>query len=173
MADESMEMTAEILWERLKSSFSEDDGSLPCVEFHKLTAKEVGDIYLAIREQSQLVSKDSTFWDDNSDCDRPIDDVPNAAALVSSYQAQPFHFAIQGVKIDGIELPCVGVQIFQELVALDYRMGDEWNALKLLAFFKWMRELLNMSKAGVLLPSADEGPPNPEAFATAWGEFIG
>lgn len=119
-----------------------------------------------------MLTGNPTFWDKESMSDRALDDVPNAALLVPSGRAEPFHFAVQGIKVDATELPCIGIQVFQEILALDYRMGTEWQPLQVFAFFSWLKELIGNTQRGTLIPQEGEGPPNPLRFVDAWNRFV-
>ncbi|WP_437742171.1 hypothetical protein WMF39_42400 [Sorangium sp. So ce1504] len=164
-------MSPEMLWNRVRQCFETNDGSLPTVELQNLTNGEVADLYSSIRRGSHVVSRDATFWDTQATIDRGLDEVPNAALLVSTGQASPFHFAIEGASACEVTIPCLGVHVFQDTIAFDYRMGAEWGGQQVFALFSWLEHLLSRTRAGVLAPSANEGPPDPEAFMLAWKLF--
>ena len=73
--------------------------------------------------------------------DMPISSVPNAATLVVEGRAEPFHCLCQGLSYEGEILPDIGVFVFDDRIALDYRMGQEWDARKLKALFGLLKEL--------------------------------
>jgi hypothetical protein len=123
-----------------------------------------------IRQGTRLVSE-ATFWDERQARDRPLDDVANAAELVNAEQAAPFHFVIEGATALGIQMPAIGVHVFQNSIAIDYRMGSDWNAASVLAFFTWLSGLLSGSRHGTLTLDESEGPPDPKAFMAAWKQF--
>jgi hypothetical protein len=162
---------SKMLWSNIRHCFETDDGSLPSIEVQNLTSHEVADLYSLIRSGSHVVSQDSSFWDEREARDRPLDDVPNAALLVSTGQASPFHFAIEGARGCGIAIPVLGVHVFQEAIAFDYRMGADWGEQQVFALFSWLDDLLARTRAGILAPSSNEGPPDPEAFMAAWKLF--
>ena len=164
-------MSEDLLWNRVRQCFETNDGSLPTVELQNLTGDEVAELYAFIRGKGHIASQDATFWDLPAATDRVLDDVPNAARLVSTGQASPFHFSVEGTTACGVTLPCLGVHVFQETVALDYRMGAEWGAREVFAFFSLLEGLLSKTHAGVLAPSTSEGPPDPESFMMAWQLF--
>ncbi|QDT46337.1 hypothetical protein Pan258_03550 [Symmachiella dynata] len=165
-------MTPEELWSGVESNFSQDDGSLPCVDIQNLTTTEIGEIYLLIRGHSRVVSVDPCFWDIRSSSDRHIDEVSNAASLVTSQRAEPFYFAVEGVSFENVEIPCIGIQVFQDSLSFDYKMGSEWGPKQAFAFFSFLKALLSQTQHGTLVPGAD-GPPNPQSFVQLWNQFVG
>jgi RHS repeat-associated protein len=150
--------------------FELDDGSLPAVEIANLLPQEVAAIYRKVRASSTVRGTPS-FWDEQTGSDRPLDDVPNAALLVAERRAAAFHFVTDGLPVSGVALPCLGVQVFQDIVAVDYRMGPEWDSERVFAFFQWLRAVLESTRGGRLEVAA-EGPPDPVAFSAAWDAFL-
>jgi hypothetical protein len=164
-------MSPEELWDRVRQCFERDDGSLPTIELQSLTASEIAGIYSLIREQSRVVSQDATFWDVRAAADRALDEVLNAAQLVSAGHASPFHFAVEGVAHGGTTIPCLGIQVFRDTIAVDYRMGPEWGVSRVFAFFSWLKSLIAGTRDGIVVPSSTEAPADPEAFKAAWDSF--
>ncbi len=166
------EMTPSELWDLVGCCFSEDDGSLPGIEIRNLAPDEVAHIYAWIRSNSVVASLAPAFWDNREEVDRPIDSVPNAALLVATGQAAPFLVAVNGLTVDRVTIPCLGIFVFQDTIALDYRMGSAWQPEQVFAFFSLLRHLVLFSAAGTIHPASNEGPPYPEAFAVSWACFL-
>lgn len=166
------EMTPSELWDHVGCCFREDDGSLPGIEIRNLAPDEIAQIYAWIRSHSVVESLAPTFWDNRHQTDRPIDSVPNAAHLVATGEAAPFHFAVNGLSVQQVLIPCLGIFVFQDTIALDYRMGRAWQPEQVFAFFSLLRLLVKLSAAGTVHPEAGEGPPYPEAFSVAWAYFL-
>ena len=167
-----MGVSKEELWSRTKCNFEVNDGSLPTVELSPLSGDEVASIYAFLRGRSRLASENSTFWDHGLNRDRPIDDVPNAALLVSNGSAAAFHFTVDGVHEADSEIPCLGVHVFMDCIAIDYQMGPEWNAQNVYAFFQLLKSIFTQARAGSLQPDKGEGPPKPELFMAAWRDVL-
>lgn len=142
------------------------------VELSPLSGDEVASIYAFLRGRSRLASENSTFWDHGLNRDRPIDDVPNAALLVSNGSAAAFHFTVDGVHEADSEIPCLGVHVFMDCIAIDYQMGPEWNAQNVYAFFQLLKSIFTQARAGSLQPDKGEGPPKPELFMAAWRDVL-
>jgi hypothetical protein len=162
-------MSPEALWSRVRHCFESNDGSLPAVELQSLEPDEVATVYRKVRASGKLRGAPS-FWDRETSSDRLLDAVPNAALLVTEGRAAAFHFVMEEFTTSEVVLPYLGFQVFQSLVAVDYRMGSEWNAQRVFGFLQWLRALLEATRSGKL-DLATDGPPDPAAFLTAWEDF--
>lgn len=164
-------MAPELLWLRVKSCFENDDGSFPTIEIANLTPAEVGEVYSYVRSSAVVANPEASFWDRVDGVDRNLDDVPNAGLWVAERRAAPFHFAVDGIHVNGIALPRLGMHIFQDLIAIDYQMGADWNPHNVSAFFSFLRSLVARTASGVVRASASEAPPEDIAFIEAWNDF--
>jgi hypothetical protein len=164
-------ISAARLWEQVRDCFTYDDGSLPTIEIYNLTQEEVGDLYGATREGTRIASEEAMFWDLTSEQERHLDEVGNAGALVAAGKAAPFHFAIDGLGGPGCSVPCIGVHVFQDSIALDYRMGKDWGKKEVWCFFVWLRDLMSRTSAG-MIRLGDERPPAGDTLIAALGAFL-
>ena len=164
-------ISADTLWERVRECFAYDDGSLPTIEIHNLTQEEVGRIYSATRERTRIASEEALFWDLTLEKERPLDEVANAGALVAAGKAAPFHFAIEGVGNSACSVPCIGVHVFQDMVAFDYKMGTAWGKNEVWCFFVWLRDLILRTTEG-RVRLGDESPPAGSELIVALGAFV-
>ena len=165
-------MRVKQLWSIVSPCFICDDGSLPEIELKKLSVSEIGDIYSGIRQNSTLVNKEQSFWDIESQSEKNLDEVSNAAILVPERKAEPFHFCVSNFLYCDTKLPCLGFFIFQEEIAIDYRMGVEWGPEQVFTLFSWLKAIVNSTKNGVVTPAANDGPPHPDKFIKAWENFL-
>jgi hypothetical protein len=97
--------------------------------------------------------------------------VPNAAALVMSREAEPFHVVFGGIATDGCEIPDLGVFVFHESLALDYRMGPEWGPPQLYSFFQLLMELTSLDPNCTLTLDKLVTAEIRERFQKAWIRF--
>jgi hypothetical protein len=164
-------MTPKLLWSIVRHCFELDDGSLPTLELKGLSPDDLGALYLTIRRQSRVVSEEASFWDLQAHVDRGLDDVPNAALLVATGQAAPFHFVVEGMAAEDRQVPCLGIHIFKETIAIDYRMGSEWGPEQVFTLFQILEALKRSTVNGVLVQSGVEFP-DAAAFAQAWRLFL-
>lgn len=137
-------------WAELHDLFETDDGSLPeiRVDFAAPDALVAG--YAVLRARAaRIVSEAPTFWSIEAE-ERALDSVPNAAELVVSGDAEPFHVVLGGLDVGGVELPDLGVFVTPDQIALDYRMGPAWGPAQLGALFELLRELVRADPAARL-----------------------
>ena len=132
----------EWLWDNLRDLFDTDDGSLPEVRVDYSNSEATVAGYALLRGRAaHVVSERPDFWSNLQSANLPIDSVPNAASLVVSGEAESFHVLLGGVQSRGITIPDLGVFVFPDQLALDYRMGPAWGPIELGAFFALLGEL--------------------------------
>ena len=146
-----MKERASAIWAELHDLFDTDDGSLPefRVCYSNVDATIVGYALLRTRA-ARVVSRDAHFWSAVHGEDRPVDSVPNAAALVVAGDAEPFHVVLGGIRGHASEIPDLGVFVFPDQLALDYRMGPAWGPAELEALFELLAELTRLDPAATL-----------------------
>jgi len=130
------------LWDDLRDLFDTDDGSLPeiRVDYSDSSATVAG--YALLRGRAaRVVSERASLWSNTQSTNLPVDSVPNAAALVVSGEAASFHVVLGGIQSQGVTIPDLGVFVFSDQLALDYRMGPDWGARELGALFALLAEL--------------------------------
>jgi len=111
------------------------------------------------------------FWSRSQAVSIPVDSVPSAATLVASGEAEAFHHCIAGVVSAGVELPVIGVFVWQDTIELDYRMGKEWGPHQVAGFFELLRECCALDPGASVVPAKGEGPLYPDQFVNAWRRF--
>ncbi|RYD20684.1 MAG: hypothetical protein EOP88_14100 [Verrucomicrobiaceae bacterium] len=161
------------LWNEIHGFFETDDGSLPEIRINHANSQAVVSGFAFLRSLPASASQEPfSFWSLTDDAERPVDSVPNAAALVVSGDAQPFHMIISGIRMCNVTLPDLGVFIFPDQLALDYRMGSHWDGTKVEVLFRLVAELLAQDPGASL--SLEVLPPDVEKarFHEAWNRFI-
>src|SRR4051812_45923484 len=118
------------VWKELRFLFDTDDGSLPEVRLTELSPDGLAAGYAFLRSQAQA-APGVAFWHRSQDREEPIDDWPNPARLVAADEADEFHFLARNIGVRGVTLPDLGVFVFRYELALDYRMGPEWDEPRL------------------------------------------
>ncbi len=159
------------LWSLVHSCFDEDDGSFPSFEIDCLDVQSISDLYLLLRTKSKMLTNNPTFWDVEQKIIKTLDAVENAATLVALFKAEPFYFCVENLIVDNITLPCLGIYVFQESVAIDYKMGSDWNSDTVYGLFLFLKKIVTKYKGSKISPSESEGPPNPEIFMEAFKKF--
>lgn len=159
------------LWAQVSQCFATDDGSLSGIEISRLSPGGVSALYAMLRRRSRLEGEPPEFWSRTAEASLPVDSMPDAAALVAEGQAEPFHHCISGLIAGGVELPTLGVFVWQHTIELDYRMGGEWGPSQVAAFFELLRQCCALDAGAVVTPAAFEEPPYPERFVQAWSSY--
>lgn len=138
-------------WEKLRPLFDTDDGSLPEVRLTGIGPGGVVGVFGYIRSRAVL-NPDATFWHRSPGREETIAAAPDPAGLVAAGEADAFHVLASGLTIGGTVLPDLGVFVFPDEVALDYRMGTGWGEAEMLALFELLRQLTAFAPgAGVVL----------------------
>jgi hypothetical protein len=162
---------ADSLWQQVGECFDTDDGSLPGIVIDKLSPSGVAAVYAMLRRRSRMATDAPEFRSRTQEASLPVDSVPNAAELVAAGQAEPFHHCIAGVVAAGVELPVLGVFVWQDAVELDYRMGRKWGPAQVAGFFELLRDCCALDPGAVVVPAESEGPPYPDRFLQAWASY--
>jgi hypothetical protein len=159
------------LWDRVSDCFDTDDGSLPGIEVSNLSQSEVAAIFAMLRSRSHIDSDVPNFWSIIEAVSKPVDSVPNAAALVASGQAEAFHMIVGGIVANGVPLPPIGIFVWPDTIELDYRMGCGWGSSQVVGFFELLWDCSQLAANAVVAPAEFEGPPYPDRFLRAWASF--
>jgi hypothetical protein len=170
--DGSASKLAPWLWSELRDHFEIDDGSLPEIRVDYADPEAMIRGYATLREQARNVHGHLSFWSISDEEARPLDSVPNAATLVVSGEAEPFHVLLVGVQPRGITLPDLGVFVDADRLTLDYRMGDEWGPAEVESLFALLSSLAAFDPRSSV--SLQEGVlPEVEArFQRVWRRFL-
>lgn len=161
------------LWTELHVLFENDDGSLPEIRVIYADRNAIVDGYAILRGRDGVVINDQAyFWSKMQKRERLLDSVPNAAALVETGEAEPFHFVLRGIRSKGITLPDLGAFVFPGQLALDYRKGSEWNPDVLDAFFGLLAELSALDENSSLSLEDDVLDDVADRFQRAWRRYL-
>jgi hypothetical protein len=157
------------LWNELRGLFDTDDGSLPEVRVDYVdTTATVAGYALLRRRAARVVTANAHFISTTDSAERAVDSVPNAAALVVSGEAEAFHVVLGGIQTESVTIPDLGIFVFPDQLALDYRMGPAWGPKELEALFDLLGELVALDPRASV--SFEEGvlPEVVARFTSAW-----
>lgn len=157
------------VWDKLRFLFETDDSSLPEVRLTELTSEGVAAIYAFICSRAEV--SDTSFWHKSLDRDESIKAYPNAAQLLATNEAEPFHFLAYSLNLDGVVLPDLGVFVFQDEITLDYRMGPDWDEPRVLALFELMRQLAALDQHARIRLDEHTLPEVEKLFLASWSEY--
>jgi hypothetical protein len=123
---------------------SENDGSLPDIEFDFGEEKRSSAAYALIQRQAScLASQGAYYWSKSKEIEVPIKFGENPAELLLSGEAEPFHVVFGGMRSSSSAIiPDLGLFILGSTqISLDYRMGKEWNRVAIEGLFELMLNL--------------------------------
>jgi len=161
------------LWSELRDLFDTDDGSLPEVRVDYVDSAATVAGYALLRGRAtRVVSENAYLWSKVHSAERPLDSVPNAAALVVSGEAEAFHVVFGGIRSRNVVIPDLGVFVCPDQLALDYRMGPAWGPGELEALFELLGELVALDPRASL--SLEEGvlADVVARFQNAWRRWV-
>jgi hypothetical protein len=127
---------------------SENDGSLPDIEFDFGLEKCVAAAYQVIQyHSSHIDSLKPYYWSRSREIEVPIIFGQNPAEILLIGEAEPFHLVFGGIiSPSGKNVPDLGVFVLSEaVISLDYRMGEYWNEESVEGLFEIMSILKKLS----------------------------
>ena len=129
----------------LSRYFETDDGSLPEIE---VTFSDSSQMLLAFQHLhdrgAQNVTADGGYlWLTESQADVPFSG-PESAALVVSGAAEAFHVVLGGIAGSDQKIPNLGVFVFTDTLAFDYRMGSDWGSQEIQSLLALLCQLCEL-----------------------------
>jgi hypothetical protein len=126
----------------LSKYFETDDGSLPEIE---VAFRDPSRMFLAFQYLydcgAQNVTADGGhLWLTESQTEAPFSG-PQSAELVVSGAAEAFHVVLGGIAVPDQIIPDLGVFVFPDTLAFDYRMGPDWGPQAIQSLLELLRQL--------------------------------
>jgi len=148
------------LWEELHDLFDTDDGSLPEIVFVDPPRSSLQPLFAFLMQRGTVdPTRGGSLWDPERDADVPITDVPDAGERVAMGRVPYFHVVFHGIDVAGVPIPPLGAFFDQNAVALDYRMGEDWNPPVLAAFARLLDAMRALAPNIPLHARPDGGGP--------------
>ena len=161
------------LWPELHDLFESDDDSLPEVRVSYTNPEATVFGYALLRKRAhKVLPENASFWSVAENRDQSFDSASTAAALVVSGEAEAFHVVFKGIQSNGIILPDLGVFVFPDQRALDYRMGPEWEPARVEAFFGLLLALARFDPHTSICLEEGVLPEIVALFQAAWQRYI-
>ena len=158
-------------WKIARQNFTDDDGSLPGVEFRNLLPSSVRSLVNYFRQNGELTSVDAHLWHNQLQADVMVSEVDDPAGLVVSGIAAPFTCCFQLPPEGDNRIPELGLFVFQNDVEIFYRMGADWNHGNVDAFFRLLAYLKSLAPEAIVESADGEGVPYPDEFKQALGQY--
>ena len=134
-------------FDKVRRLLGTKDGSLPDINFDFGQAAVVADAYALVQSRAGDLSGSPFYWSKTRNEECPIRFGDNPARALLEGEAEVFHVVFGGMRsTTGTAIPDLGVFILgASFLALDYRMGPEWNDAAIVGFFELMRDLAALS----------------------------
>lgn len=150
--------------------FDTDDGSLPEIRIDFASNSSTVAGYGILARRGAIAGDNPSFWSIAHQAERPLESVENAAALVVAGEAESFHVVFRGIRAEGAVIPDLGVFVFPDQLALDYRMGSEWGPPELGALFLLVSELVAL-EPGASVSLWHDGAEGEARFLRIWDHW--
>lgn len=131
-------------FEKIRDIFYENDGSLPDINFDFGDVRVAGDAYVILQARATcLASKNAYYWSKSRGAEERIYLGDNPALAFLDGDADVFHVVFGGLRsTTGARIPDLGLFVLgMGFLALDYRMGPEWDEPAIVGLFEIMRDL--------------------------------
>lgn len=160
-------------WQKLLPAFRLNDGSLPEIQLLNLSGEEVIYGYNFIRVRSARISSTGHyFWSKVEACEISFSINENPATLVVSGMAEPFHVCFDGTRsLSDKTIPELGVFVFPDSLALDYRPDDKWDMVTLKAFFEIISTLSKNFNSMQISHQENNYDDKGKLFKACWEEY--
>jgi hypothetical protein len=142
-----------MIFEKVREILCIDDGSLPDINFDFGMERLVSDAYALIQGRAtHLASDDAHYWSRSRNEASAIGFGENPALAVLDGEADPFHVVFSGLRsAGGASIPDLGVFVLEDtFIALDYRMGPQWDGPGILGLFEIMQDLAALSDSVII-----------------------
>ncbi|MCR9277839.1 MAG: hypothetical protein NXH85_07665 [Pseudomonadaceae bacterium] len=140
------------MWKEAEHIFSNHDGSLPEVAFPVSNTALIAPAYECLRNSaSRFESRlPPSYWSKSLSAEVEIRFNDNPAVEIATGDAEPFHVLFGGIRSRGEYcVPPLGVFCCSEEIAVDYRMGPDWNEQSVLGLFELLDELAQVLSTDV------------------------
>ncbi|MBA3471544.1 MAG: hypothetical protein H0T53_18060 [Herpetosiphonaceae bacterium] len=159
------------LWSQLHAHFDTNDGSLPELWLTVDTPAAVSVIVRHLLTVGHLSPHVEWSWFDLENQEHPLTDVAEVAARIASHTAEPLHVLLTNIVLGTVPLPDLGMLILPDRVELDYRMGEAWNPLNLVALFTFLAQIAEAVPSMTLTVEDSMLPARQEHFVLTWQLF--
>ena len=129
----------------LSRYFESDDGSLPEIEvaFKSSASLHAAFAYLFEIGAENVAINGSYLW-----LRRDLREMPftgsRDAELVTAGLADSFHVVLDGINVDNLTIPALGVFVDPEGLVIDYRMGPHWSRSSIGALLNLLKHLIKL-----------------------------
>ena len=148
------------------------EGALPGISIHDLSGAEIVLVYATLRSRSRREFGEQTFWDRELGQERRLSDVPHAAELVIRGRADSFRHCLHAIEADGVELPPLGIFVFEDEIELDYDPNDSWGWNEIAGLLQLLLEIADIAPSARISLDDEVAPQDTERFDIVWRSFL-
>ncbi|MFS2036554.1 hypothetical protein ACEN8I_21215 [Polaromonas sp. CT11-55] len=132
----------------LSRYFETNDGSLPEIEvtFSDSSRMLLAFQHLYNRGARNVTANGGSLWLTQSQTEAPFSG-PESASLVVSGAAEAFHVVLGDIAGSDRTIPDLGVFVFPDTLAFDYRMGPDWGSPEIQSLLALLRQLCELGGA--------------------------
>jgi hypothetical protein len=160
----------------VRNALRENDGSLPDINFGFGGVPVAADAYALIQSRASLGEAPlGHYWSKSRLVDCPIHFGENPAQEFLNGDAEPFHVLFGGIRSSsGAHIPPLGFFVFAtDHVALDLRMGPEWDDGAIIGLFELVRDVSSLASPVTISHTCNIYDPDGRVFLAAYQRWLG
>lgn len=159
-------------WPKVEHLFETDDGSLLDIYVENISAEEIVDLYEWLMTQCKI-AHNPTLWSVEMQKSIPIRNVSRPAKAFVEGRVETFRHCLQGLHINGIELPELSVSLEPNGVSFDYRMGTHWTEVTTVALLELLRQILRRAPEARIFRTDEGAYSHPSTkFSEAFTAYV-
>lgn len=160
------------IWNKLHHLFEKDDGSLPDIFVENITPDEIVTVYSWVLSLTKPYGE-PCLWSLEENRDIKITDISNPALYYIQGKSESFRHGLEEFYFNGVKIPQLTIYIGESGIDFDYRMGKEWNKIKLISLFEFLHEIRKIAPKSKIFQALEGGyeTPNNE-FSIVLEEFF-
>ncbi len=165
-------MTSERLWNFVSSYFETDDGSLPEIALGNLHDRGRDNVFAVLASYFEMMNIEATYVDKKNSLVESAHFSHSLLRRLEAAEIKRVQFVANELKVQGIQLPDLGILILPDEVILDYRMGSDWTPKTVFSFFSFLKELRSVAPDSTLYIPESSGGGFPEMMKKEFEEVF-
>ena len=142
-------------WPFIKHLFDSYDGGFPDIWMNGLSEEEILSTFHTLVSFCGS-SHNKKVWSFERGTSLMINEIIHHEREFGEGRFESFSHKLTGLKVNGIELFDVDLWVEDDVLALDYKPGDDWNEYRVIGLFKLLYQLQQQTPS-VHFSHADEG----------------
>ena len=160
------------LWLELKHLFETDDGTLPDIWVENISTEEIYAIYTYVMTVAEVESE-STVWDEQQDKEIKLSSLEDPVQFLLENKEASFKQYLPKIIVESVVILDLSIEVTNEYVAFDYRMGDAWNKKRVEALFYFLSEIKKIAQDSDIYHTHEGDFEEPsKAFENAFKTYL-